>query len=259
MAESRSAAPASGPAHGERRVSSGSRRATRARTVVARLAARYPGDAGELCALEHRDPYELLVSTILSAQCTDERVNLVTPALFRRYPTAAALAAADTAELEELVRPTGFFRAKSASLLGMARALVAEHAGEVPDDLEALVRLPGVGRKTANVVRSVAFDRPGLPVDTHVGRLARRLELSGETDPEKVERDLCELVPPAGWGALSLRLILLGREVCAARRPRCGECPLADVCPSAFVAPAPAPRRAGTPRRAPQARAARQR
>ncbi len=227
--------------------------------VVERLAERYPGDADELCALRHRNPFELLVATILSAQCTDERVNLVTPELFRRFPTAAELAAAEAAELEELIRPTGFFRTKSASLLGMARALVEEHGGEVPKELDALVRLPGVGRKTANVVLSVAFGEPGLPVDTHVGRVARRLGLSAEEDPDKVERDLCELLPPEEWGTLSLRLILLGREVCVARRPRCGECPLADICPSASVAAPPPARRGTTPRPGPRARAGRQR
>jgi endonuclease-3 len=205
----------------------------RARAVAERLAAAYPGDAATLCALRARNPYELLVATILSAQCTDERVNAVTPSLFAHYPTADALAEANPDELEAEIRPTGFFRSKARSLLGMARALRDDYGGEVPDELDSLTALPGVGRKTANVILSVAFDRPGLPVDTHVGRLARRLGLSGATDPGRVEEDLTALLPPEEWGAFSLRLILHGRAVCQARRPRCAECILADLCPSA--------------------------
>lgn len=204
--------------------------------VAERLAERYPGSAAQLCALRHDGPYQLLAATILSAQCTDARVNMVTPVLFERYPTVFDLAAADPGEVEVIIRSTGFFRAKTASLLGMAQAVVTRHAGEVPQTMEQLVALPGVGRKTANVVRSVAFGLPGLPVDTHVGRLARRLGLTVEQDPVKVERDLCGYLRPAEWGALSLRLILLGREVCTARRPRCAQCPLADICPSAGIA-----------------------
>jgi endonuclease-3 len=207
----------------------------RAAEVVARLAEAYPGTAAELCALHHDNPFQLLVATILSAQCTDARVNMVTPTLFRRYPDPAALAGADPAEVEEIVRSTGFFRAKTRSLLGMSRGLVERFDGEVPKDLEDLVTLDGVGRKTANVVRSVAFGLPGLPVDTHVGRLARRLGLTREEDPVKVEQDLDRLVPPAERGALSLRLILHGRSICLARSPRCGECLLVDICPSARV------------------------
>ena len=205
----------------------------RAAVVVERLATSYPGDARELCALRHRDPFELLVATILSAQCTDARVNEVTPRVFEAYPDPVALAGADPAVLEERIRPTGFFRAKAASLLGMSSALVERFDGKVPRALEDLVTLPGVGRKTANVVRSVAFGEPGLPVDTHVKRLAGRLGLTDSADPDKIEAELCALVPKADWGALSLRLILHGRAVCVARRPRCGECVLADVCPSA--------------------------
>ncbi len=160
-------------------------------------------------------------------------MNIVTPTLFARYPSPEDLAGAEPSELEGIIRSTGFFRAKAASLIGMAGALVERFDSIVPDRLEDLVSLPGVGRKTANVVLSVAFDKPGLPVDTHVGRLARRLGLTTEDDPVKVERDLCALVPPRQWGALSLRLILHGRAVCVARRPRCSECVLADVCPSA--------------------------
>ena len=203
--------------------------------VVARLAAAYPGSATELCALGHDNPFQLLVATILSAQTTDARVNMVTPALFSTYPDAPSLAGADPEALEELIRSTGFFRSKARSLLGMARTLVERFDGQVPSAMKDLVTLPGVGRKTANVVRSVAFSEPGLPVDTHVGRLARRLGFTTSPDPEVVERELGALVPSAEWGALSLRLILHGRAVCTARAPRCGTCLLADVCPSATV------------------------
>lgn len=204
----------------------------RAKVVVARLADEYPGSARELCALRHDNPFQLLAATILSAQTTDVRVNLVTPALFAAYPDAESLAHADPAQLEELIRSTGFFRSKAKSLLGMSRALVERFGGEVPVAMEDLVTLPGVGRKTANVVRSVAFGEPGLAVDTHVGRLSRRLGFTTSSDPEVVERDVDALVPPAEWGALSLRLILHGRAVCVARTPRCATCVLADVCPS---------------------------
>jgi endonuclease III len=216
----------------------------RARVVAERLAEIFPGSAKELCALNHENPYQLLVATILSAQTTDERVNLVTPALFARYREPEDLAGAEFSELEELIRSTGFFRQKSKSLVGMASGLVERFGGEVPTALEDLVTLPGVGRKTANVVRSVAFGLPGLPVDTHVGRLARRLHLSSASDPDVVERDLCALVPEDEWGALSLRLILHGRQTCTAKKPLCATCVLADVCPSAgtFDA-APATRR----------------
>ncbi|MDP9387433.1 MAG: endonuclease III [Actinomycetota bacterium] len=207
----------------------------RARETLARLAAEYPGTATELCELRHEGPFQLLVATILSAQTTDERVNSVVPAVFARYPTAADLAAADPAELEALVHPTGFFRAKSRSLIGMARALEERFGGQVPTAMEDLVTLPGVGRKTANVVRSVGFGLPGLPVDTHVGRLSRRLRLTEATDPDKVEADLNALVPRAERGALSLRLILHGRRVCVSRRPRCEACVLADFCPSSLA------------------------
>ena len=179
------------------------------------------------------------MATILSAQTTDERVNQVTPALFTAYPTPADLAAADPGDVEKLIFPTGFFRAKTKSLLAMAAALEDRHGGEVPSAMEDLVTLPGVGRKTANVVRSVGFRLPGLPVDTHVGRLSRRLGLTTETDPVKVEQDLNALVPPAERGRLSLRLILHGRRVCLARRPRCEDCILSDFCPSSLVSPAP--------------------
>lgn len=206
----------------------------RAEVVVERLASEYPGSAVELCALAHDSPFQLLAATILSAQSTDEMVNRVTPALFARYPTAADLAEADPMVVEELVHSTGFFRQKTKSLLGMAQALEERFGGEVPVELEDLVTLPGVGRKTANVIRSVAFDAPGLPVDTHVGRVSRRLRLTDEKDPVKAEHDLNVLVAPEDRGAFSLRLILHGRAVCTSRRPRCDVCVLADVCPSAF-------------------------
>jgi endonuclease-3 len=205
----------------------------RAATIVERLAGEYPGTAVELCALEHDSPFQLLAATILSAQCTDEMVNSVTPVLFERFPDPAALAGADPAVVEEIVHPTGFFRQKTKSLIGMATAVRDRFDGEVPTELDDLVTLPGVGRKTGNVLRSVAYGLPGLPVDTHVGRLATRLKLTNETDPVKVELDLNALVPPDARGAFSLRMILHGRRVCIARRPRCGECLLADICPSA--------------------------
>jgi len=198
--------------------------------VCRRLAVEYPDVR---CALAHDSPYELLVATILSAQCTDERVNMVTPSVYARYPTPADLAVADPDVLEELIRSTGFFRQKTKSLIGMAAGVIGRHGGEIPEELADLVELPGVGRKTANVVRSVAFGLPGLPVDTHVGRLARRLRLTGEEDPDKVEDDLNALVAPGDRGAFSLRLIAHGRRVCRARKPLCDECVLADVCPSA--------------------------
>jgi endonuclease-3 len=207
----------------------------RAKVVAERLAVAYPGSASELCALRHDNAFQLLVATILSAQCTDERVNLVVPGVFERYPTSADLAAAEREELEALIRPTGFFRAKTQSLIGMAAGLTERFGGEVPTSIEDLTSLPGVGRKTANVIRSVAFGLPGLPVDTHVGRLSRLLGLTTQTDPEKVEAELCAMLPTSEWGAMSLRLILHGRAVCVARRPRCEECLLADICPSASL------------------------
>jgi endonuclease-3 len=211
----------------------------RAELTRQRLAEEYP-DAQ--CALVHHDAYQLLVATILSAQTTDETVNKVTPALFARYPTPDDLAHADPVEVETMVRPTGFFHSKAKSIVGMARALVDDHDGVVPTELDELVKLPGVGRKTGNVVRSVAFDLPGLPVDTHVGRLSRRLKLTTEEDPVRAELDLNELVPAAERGVFSLRLILHGRQVCFARRPACDRCVLNDFCPSAFRVDSVAPR-----------------
>ena len=200
------------------------------RQVVDRLRALYP-DAR--CALDHTNAFELLAATILSAQCTDARVNMVTPTLFAKYPTPADLAHADPAEVEVIIQSTGFFRAKTKSLIGMAQALEDTYGGEVPSDLGDLVTVPGVGRKTGNVVRSVWFGLAGLPVDTHVTRLSRLLKLTNETDPVKIEHDLGAMVPAGEWGLLSLRLIEHGRQVCIARRPRCATCALADICPSA--------------------------
>ena len=205
----------------------------RARETMRRLALEYPGTAEELCELDHDGPFQLLVATILSAQSTDKTVNSVTPAVFARWPTPEALAAADPPELEEVIHPTGFFRQKTRSLIGMAAALVERYGGEVPGPIEDLVTLPGVGRKTANVVRSVAMGLPGLPVDTHVIRLSRRLGLTAEEDPVKIEYDLNAMIPAGERGALSLRLILHGRRVCFARHPACEACVLADFCPSA--------------------------
>jgi len=201
----------------------------RARETNRRLADEYP-DA--ICELDHRNPFELLAATILSAQTTDQRVNMVTPALFARYPDAESLAVADPTAVQAIIHTTGFYQNKTKSLLGMATAVVERFGGEVPTKLEDLVTIPGVGRKTANVVRSVAFELPGLPVDTHVGRLARRLAMTTETDPVKVETELNSFIPARERGDFSLRMILHGRRVCDARKPRCGACVLVDFCPS---------------------------
>jgi endonuclease-3 len=201
----------------------------RAREVARRLAETYP-DA--VCELDFTNPFELLTATILSAQTTDVRVNMVTPALFAKYPTPADLAAADPSDVEEIIRSTGFYQNKTKSLIGMATALVDRYSGEVPAALEDLVTIPGVGRKTGNVVRSVGFDLPGLPVDTHVTRLSRRLGLTEHDDPVKIERDLNGYLPARERGVFSLRMILHGRRVCFARNPDCGSCALEDICPS---------------------------
>jgi endonuclease-3 len=201
--------------------------------ILSRLKALYP-DAR--CALEYRNAYELLCATILSAQCTDVRVNMVTPTLFSRYPTPFELARAQPAEVEEIIKSTGFFRNKTKSLIGMAQAVVADHNGEIPRTMEELRRLPGVGRKTANVVLGNAYNiNEGVTVDTHVARLSGLLGLSREQDPVKIEQDLMKLFPQADWGLLSHLLIFHGRQVCIARRPRCEQCVLARLCPSARV------------------------
>jgi endonuclease-3 len=206
-------------------------RSERAHDILVRLEAEYPEAR---CALDHRSPLELLVSTVLSAQCTDARVNQVTPGLFRRCPTAGDYAAIPAAELEELIRSTGFFRNKAKSLRGLGAALVERHDGRVPENMEELVELPGVGRKTANVVLGNAFGKnEGVVVDTHVGRLSRRLRLSRASDPVRVERDLMPLFPRPKWALLAHLLIHHGRAVCKAPRPRCASCSLADLCPSA--------------------------
>jgi endonuclease III len=198
-----------------------------------RLLALYP-DAH--CELDFQTPFELLVATILSAQCTDKRVNMVTPVLFARYSTVDALAGARQEDVEEIIKSTGFFRNKAKSIIGMARAVVERHAGEVPSTLAELVTLPGVGRKTANVILGNAFDiNEGVVVDTHVGRLATRLGLTRETDPVKVEQEMMGLFPRDRWTMLAHLLIFHGRRVCDAKVPRCGECTLADVCPSRRV------------------------
>ncbi len=212
--------------------------------VADRLALEYPE---AVCELDHTNAFELLAATILSAQCTDARVNLVTPALFARYPDPVTLAHANPVELEEIIRSTGFFQTKAKNLIGMAQGLLDRYDGEVPTDLDDLVTLPGVGRKTGNVVRSVVFDLPGLAVDTHVGRVSRRLGLTQLDDPVKVEHELGSFLPPDEWGDFGLRLILHGRRVCDAKKPRCGDCALEDVCPSSLL---PRARRAGTPRSA---------
>lgn len=204
-------------------------RVKQARRIVKALAKGYPGAH---CALAHRNAYELLVATILSAQCTDARVNLVTPGLFARFPDAAALAAADPSEVETLIHSAGFFRAKARNLIGMARAVVAEHDGEIPADLDALTKLPGVGRKTAHVVLGNAFDlASGVVVDTHVKRLSYRLGLTDSADPVVIEHELAAMVPRKEWVDLSHRLIDHGRKVCAALRPRCDACVLEAICP----------------------------
>ncbi|MHB1424737.1 MAG: endonuclease III [Gemmataceae bacterium] len=200
----------------------------RAGRIVRELARLYP-DAH--CALHYTNPLQLLVATILAAQCTDKRVNLITPALFARYSDAHAFAAADQAELEKMIQSTGFFRSKAKNLIACCRQLVELHDGEVPGTMEALVQLPGIGRKTANVLLGNVFDVPGIPVDTHVRRLSQRMGLSEHIDPEKIERDLMALIPRKQWTLFGHRMIFHGRQVCHARKPLCQECQLADLCP----------------------------
>ena len=204
----------------------------RATVVAERLTLEYPQ---AVCELHHRNPFELLTATILSAQTTDERVNVVTPELFARYPDASALAAADPTVVERIIRSAGFYQVKTRNLVATAQSLVERFDGHVPTALEDLITLAGVGRKTANVVRSVAFGLPGLPVDTHVGRLSRRLGLTTEKDPVKVETELGRYLPPEAWGDFSLRMILHGRRVCFAKKPSCAQCTLEDVCPSSIM------------------------
>ncbi len=210
---------------------------TESRTALVRRAQKINGILGEVfpdakCELDFKNPLELLVATVLSAQCTDKRVNMVTPGLFKKYPNAQKLAAAPRADLEELIKSTGFYRNKAASIHGLAAALLEKHAGKVPNKLEELVELPGVGRKTANVVLSNAFEIPGITVDTHVGRISRRLGFTENTDPVKVEFDLMDIFDPKDWTLLNHRLIFFGRRICHSRKPACGACPLAKLCPS---------------------------
>ena len=181
--------------------------------------------------LFYRNPFELLVATILSAQCTDGQVNRVTPPLFEEFRSPQDFAKAPRERLEALIRPTGFFHNKAKNIQNCAAALIEHHAGQVPDSLEKLVKLPGVGRKTANVVLGAAFNKPGLVVDTHVGRISRRLELTRNGDPVKVEFDLMRIVPRSDWSDFSLRLIFFGRQYCTARKPKCPDCPLKRLCP----------------------------
>ena len=187
--------------------------------------------------LTHANPFELLIATILSAQTTDRSVNLVTPELFRRYPTAHELAAADPAQVEVLIKPTGFYRLKTMRIVAASRALVELFGGEVPKTMEDMVKIPGIGRKTANVILGAGFDEPGFAVDTHVIRLTNRLGFVATRDPVKIEYQVTSMVPKEEWTALSLRLILHGRRVCDARRPRCEECVLNDFCPSSLLRP----------------------
>jgi endonuclease-3 len=215
----------------------------RARKIVRLLEKMYPDAA---CALHFETPLELLIATILSAQCTDVRVNLVTPALFARYRDARAFAEADPREVETAIASTGFFRNKTKSIIGACKEIVAEHGGQVPSTLEELVHLAGVGRKTATVILGNAFGVPGITVDTHVGRVSRRLGLTRHTDPTKVERDLMELVPKAHWVMFSHRMIFHGRQICHARKPKCESCSLAALCPRVGVT---VPRAGGNKRR----------
>jgi endonuclease III len=201
----------------------------RARRINRVLAETYPYAVAEL---DFTTAFELLVATVLSAQTTDVRVNATTPALFARFPDAEAMAHADERELQEIVRPLGFYRNKAAAIQGLSRALVERHGGEVPGTVEELVKLPGVGRKTAFVVLGNAFGQPGLTVDTHFGRLARRLGFTTQDDPVKVERDVAALFEPRDWTMLSHRLVFHGRRICHAKRPACGACPVARWCPS---------------------------
>lgn len=210
---------------------------TESRTALIRRARKINKTLGEVfpharCELEFKNPLQLLVATVLSAQCTDKRVNMVTPVLFKKYPTAEKLAAAPRIDLEETIKSTGFYRNKATSIHGLASAILEKHDGKVPGDMESLVKLPGVGRKTANVVLGNAFDVPGITVDTHVGRIARRLGWTTNTDPVKVEFDIMELFDPTDWTMLNHRLIFFGRRICHSRKPACGACPVAKICPS---------------------------
>ena len=203
--------------------------AKRATDILKLLKREYPV---AICELTHESAFQLLAATILSAQCTDVRVNMVTPALFDAYPTPEKLSLADVSHVEQLVRSTGFYQTKAKNLVAMSSQVMTRFGGEVPREIEDLITLPGVGRKTANVLRSVVFNLPGLPVDTHVGRLSRRLGLTKLEDPVKVEYELNAMLPPPEWGQFSLRLILHGRRICDAKKPKCEDCLLEKLCPS---------------------------
>ena len=201
----------------------------RAQAIYRILTKRYPNVR---CELDFKNPLQLLIATVLSAQCTDKRVNAVTPALFKRYKKVGDFASADLRELQGIIKSTGFYRAKAKNIKGLATKILSEYNGKVPDKLEELIKLPGVGRKTANVVLGHAFDTPGITVDTHFGRLSRRFGWTKETDPVKVEFEVMELIPRKEWTNLSQRMIWHGRRICHARKPACGACPLAELCPS---------------------------
>ncbi len=221
------------PARRRRAAPRGAALKAHALEVLHRLTAEYP-DAH--CELDHRNPYELAVATVLSAQCTDKRVNIVTPELFRRWPDPASLAEAPIDEIEDVIRSTGFFRSKAKSLSGLAKALLERHQGVLPESMDELVVLPGIGRKTANVVLGNAFGiNEGIVVDTHVARLSARLGFTRETDAVRIERALVPLFPRDSWTMLSHLLIWHGRRICVARKPRCADCVLNDICPSAFT------------------------
>ncbi|HLJ97332.1 MAG TPA: endonuclease III [Gemmataceae bacterium] len=205
---------------------------TRARRILRALAQRYP-DAQ--CALHYENPLQLVIATILSAQCTDARVNQVTPGLFARFPDAKAYATAEPHELERAIQSTGFFRNKARNIQACCEQLIRQYDGQVPQTMEELVQLPGIGRKTANVILGNVYDVPGITVDTHVKRLSYRMGLTQETDPEKIERDLMRLLPPLEWTMFSHRMIHHGRQVCHARKPNCAECTLAKICPKIGV------------------------
>ena len=201
----------------------------RAQAIYRILTMRYPNVR---CELDFKNPLQLLIATVLSAQCTDKRVNAVTPDLFKRYKKVGDFAGADLKELQGIIKSTGFYRAKAKNIKGLATKILSEYNGKVPDKLEELIKLPGVGRKTANVVLGHAFDTPGITVDTHFGRLSRRFGWTKETDPVKVEFEVMELIPRKEWTNLSQRMIWHGRRICHARKPACGACPLAELCPS---------------------------
>jgi endonuclease-3 len=203
--------------------------------ILAILSETFPDAA---CTLDFKNPFQLLVATILAAQSTDKGVNLVTPGLFRKYPDAKSLASAAVADVEKIIKPTGFFHNKTKSLLGMSRALVERHAGKVPDDMDALTALPGVGRKTANVIRGAAFGKPAIIVDTHMRRVSGRLGLTDNTDPDKIEIDLQKLLPEDDWTRFSHTIVFHGRNICIARRPKCPDCPVVTLCPYPTKTPA---------------------